>query len=391
MPHSPIREAALAQKRVDTHAHLQAAHVPLEELAAEPDALDGMERAAARRTMAAGCEALYGVPVGPVLTTEAPRDLFERAAELRARGRQAAFARAFELARIETQLCFCDWRGSDAAEKRAIAPHVRLLAYIDQALLGTPEPGEGYLTGLERLHGRLASLGDLLEIVDRAVAAWPAMGVVGMKVSLAYHGHGLALRDPSPAEAEAAFARGHGMSAEDAARVRDFALFRAFDACLRSGLPIVFHTGFLAFGEALIAGANPALLQPVLQDARWREATFVLLHGGYPYTGETAYLASRIPNVLLDFTWLPFLSPARFRSALAEWLELVPLTRFLWGSDSSAQPESIVGIDRITRHLIAGVLEDALDEGLMDAGRALRFVELAFRENARRIFRLAER
>ena len=304
MPETDVRNAALTHPRVDTHAHLHTDLPSLESRAVAPEALDALETPYNARSLAAGCEALYGVPVGPVLRIDAPEEIFERAAALRALGREKTLARAFEVARIETQLCFCDWRGSDAAAKRAIAPHVRLLAYIDQAVLGTPEPGESYLAGLERLHGPLASLDALLEIVDRTVDAWPAMGVVGMKVGLAYHGHGLALRAASPSEAEAAFARGHEMSTGDAAVVRDFSLFRAFDACLRNDLAVVIHTGCLARPTANIMDTNPAHLQGAMQDERWRDLIFVLLHGGYPYIGETAFLAAKLPNVVLDFTWI---------------------------------------------------------------------------------------
>lgn len=389
MTDSEVREAVLTAGRVDTHAHLHSAIAPLESRAAGPDSPEALDGPLARaRLLALGCEALYGVRVGPVLTADAPREVFERAAELRARGRPAAYARAFELAGIEAQICFCDFQCSDAADKLAIAPHVRLLAYIDRAIVGAAEEAGTCLEALERVHGRLDGLGDLLAAVDRAVDSWPSRGVVGMKVSLAYYDHGLALRDPSPAEAERAFARGHGMSAEDARLVRDFALRRALDGCLRNGLPAVFHTGFLAFGAANLAGGNPALLQPVLQDRRWAELTFVLLHGGYPYTGETGFLAARLPNVVIDFTWLPWLSPARFRQALGEWLAVVPLSRFMWGSDSGPLPEHVVGIDRVSRPLIAEALEAAMADGVLDPERALRFVELAYRVNARRVFRL---
>lgn len=386
-----IRDAALNTPRVDTHGHLWGTPGDLRKATVEPSEIDRSGRAAPLRMLAVGCRELYGIDVGSALSAEAPPEVFERAAALRQLGRQEMFARAFEAAGIETQLCFCDCRLSDAADKRAIAPHVRLLAYIDQALVGQHQEGDTYIAALERVHGRLGGLGDLLEIVDRSIDAWPSAGVVGMKVGLAYYDHGLDLRMTSQAGAERAFGRREDMSSEDAACVRDFALRHAFDACLRNNLPVVIHTGFLAWGAASIRGANPAFLQPVLMDRRWAGLTFVLLHGGYPYTGETCFLAARIPNVVVDFTWLPWLSPTRFRSALAEWIENVPFERFVWGSDSNAMPESIVGTDRLTRELIAEVLDALCDQGLLDVRRAIRFIELSFRENARRIFRLGER
>jgi len=234
----------------------------------------------------------------------------------------------------------------------------------------------------------MGSIRDWLASLDRQIDAWPSLGVVGMKVSLAYYDRGLDLADPEPGQAEAAFARRGGMTADDIRMVRDFGLRHAFDACLRNRLPVVFHTGFLAFGTAHIMGTNPALLTPVFNDPRWRNLTFVILHGGYPYTGETGYLAARCANVAIDFTWLSWLSPVRFKQALGEWLSLVPLTRFVWGSDSGPMPESIAGIDRVSREAIADVLEQSVRDGLMDEARALRFIELCYRENPRRLFRL---
>ncbi len=381
-----IADAVHGMSRVDTHGHLRSPISDLESAAHPPEELDSLAAPFNARATAVGCEALHGIDVGCVLRTDAPAELFEKAAALRALGRRRAFDRAFRLANIECQLCFCDWRLADAEDKLSIAPHVRLLAYIDQAILGTPQDGEPYLAGLERLHGRLTGLDDLLAAVDRAVDSWPAGGVVGMKVSLAYYGHGLALKTPTRREAEQAFARGNDMSPDEAGTVRDCALLHAFAACRRNGLAVVIHTGMLAFGQAMITNTNPAAMQHVLQDQQWSDLTFVLLHGGYPYTGETGYLASRLPNVVIDFTWLSWYSVTRFQQALAEWLEVVPLSRFIWGSDSGPLPESIAGIDALSRQSIARTLEHSLKVGGLDPARALRFVELAYRENARRVF-----
>ena len=82
------------------------------------------------------------------------------------------------------------------------------------------------------------------------------------------------------------------------------------------------------------------------------------------------------------------MTTARFRLAMGEWLAQVPLTRFVWGADSGPCPESVVGIDRISRHFIAEALDQAVLDGVFDEARALRWVELAYRGNARRVFRL---
>ncbi|MBA4386818.1 MAG: hypothetical protein C0404_02485 [Verrucomicrobia bacterium] len=385
---SKVRKAAMGLSRIDTHGHLVGEIPALESLAVSETAMDGIDRYYGNHMMAIGCRELYGIDIGPMLTSVAPKQLFKKAAKLRAGGKQAALGEAFRKAKIETQFCFCNFRGADADAKLAIAPHVRLLAYLDEAVLGSLPQGDNYIAGLEQVHGKLNSLDDLLASIDRNIDAWRAKRVVGMKVSLAYYGHGLDLRNPTREQAVAAFARREKMTVEDRAFVRDFCTRHAFDACLRNKLPVVFHTGFLAFGNANIMGANPALLTPAFTDPRWEKLQFVILHGGYPYAGETGYLASRYANVALDFTWISWMSPARFRQALAEWLAVVPLTRILWGADSGTTPESIVGIDYVTRQIVADVLEQQIAEGFIDEQRAIRFLELSYHENARRIFRL---
>jgi predicted TIM-barrel fold metal-dependent hydrolase len=212
-----------------------------------------------------------------------------------------------------------------------------------------------------------------------------------MKVSFAYYDHGLNIRMPSRAEADRAFARRKKMSLDDMARVRDFALGHAFDACLRNRLPVVIHTGYPAGGAGLLKNTNPALLQPAFMDCRWKDLVFVILHGGYPYTGETAILAAKLPNVMLDFTGLPTHIPTRFRSAMAEWLECVPHEKFVWGSDSVAQPEGIVGIDRFSRRQIATVLEREVADGILNEKQALQFIRSCYLDNADRIFGLKKK
>lgn len=57
----------------------------------------------------------------------------------------------------------------------------------------------------------------------------------------------------------------------------------------RLGLPVHIHTGYGCGGYFELAGANPLLLEPILDDASIRNTKFVLLHGGAgPYSKEIA-------------------------------------------------------------------------------------------------------
>ena len=91
--------------------------------------------------------------------------------------------------------------------------------------------------------------------------------------------------------------------------------------------------------------------------------------------------------MIIDFTWIGWMSPPRFRPALGEWLAAVPHDRICWGSDSGT-PESIAGIDSIMRKLIADVLVAGVDERTIDEGYALEFIENAYQKTPARVFGL---
>ena len=129
------------------------------------------------------------------------------------------------------------------------------------------------------------------------------------------------------------------------------------------------------------------LLHNLLIDSRYKDITFVLLHGGNPYVGETTYLARMFPNVVIDFTWISWMTRSRFRQALREWLEVVPHNKLCFGSDS-ATPESIAGIGHVTRSEIAHVLVEMLEEGMLDKEAAHIFLVHCYQKTPARVFGL---
>lgn len=395
-----VRECALTLPRIDTHSHVECGFPSLEE---EARALAGMMETTpgliAARVVAEGCRVLYGIDPGAYLTPDGPAEIFALAAALRARGASQAFETALDTAHITRQFAFTGQVGfqehmAENCPLRAFSSRIDLLAYLDPYITAgndrafTPDGRRDDFSFYSSLCGFLGPLPNLdayLAAIDTAIDGWRQHGVVGLKIGLAYT-TGLNFAAPTPTAARAAFARGEAMTAEEVRTVQDYAVHHALAACLRHHFPVVIHTGFLIWGHGDLRQANPMLLHPLLADARYRDLTFVLLHGGAPaYVGETTYLAGVFPNVIIDFTWMSWMQRTRFRQALAEWLEVVPPTRFVWGSDSGS-PENIVGIDSVTRHEIADTLSDLITRRILDERASLRFLEASYRETARRVF-----
>lgn len=389
---SDVRDCAMSLKRIDTHGHIEVSVPDLMEVAKGLEYFDTCKPMMMAKLYAVGCRELYGIDVGTYLRPDVPPALVARATECRAAGDRAAFERGLEAANISKMLAFCElWPARSPLP--SFSSRLHLLAYIDSGIIGSfpgnspDSPLEGYChyDKLCEQLGDLDSLDDYLGALDHAIDSWRASGVVGMKTALAYT-TGLLFDDPSLEQARAAFCRKRDMTLPDVLTVKDFAFRHALLACKRNGLPVVIHTGFQIWGHAGLSQANPMLLHNLLVDPRYRDLTFVLLHGGNPYVGETTYLAGMFPNVIIDFTWISWMTRARFRLALAEWLEVVPHDRFCWGSDCSSAPEHIVGVNYIVREEIANVLEDLLSRRIIDERVAFESLERTYVETPRRVF-----
>jgi uncharacterized protein len=81
------------------------------------------------------------------------------------------------------------------------------------------------------------------------------------------------------------------------------------------------------------SGSNPLLLESVFNDPSLRKTNFVIIHGGYPFTSETASLLSK-PNVYADFSAQTFvIYPRELSQVLRNWLEAYP-DKILFGTDA---------------------------------------------------------
>jgi predicted TIM-barrel fold metal-dependent hydrolase len=113
---------------------------------------------------------------------------------------------------------------------------------------------------------------------------------------------------------------------------------------------------------------------------------FILFHGGFPWVDESGMIAMRYcSHVWLDSVWLPTLSYSIAKRAFHEWLEMMPPSRILWGSDSSTA-EGVYGATELTRRCLAEVLTEKVAAGNLCEEDALRIGRQILRDNALQLF-----
>jgi predicted TIM-barrel fold metal-dependent hydrolase len=220
-------------------------------------------------------------------------------------------------------------------------------------------------------------------------------GAVAEKFEAAYL-RSLAFDKVERADAERIYARFAGKSAPSEADykpLQDY-LFRYIAAeCGRIGMAVHIHTMAGAGSYFEVAGANPLLLESVLNDPALRKTRFVMVHGGWPFTREIAALLDK-PNAYLDFSAQSLLlEPAALAGIIREWLEHVP-EKVMFGTDAypyskeMGWEESGVMAARAGRQALAIALTGMLRDGEISRARASELARMVLRENARGLYGL---
>lgn len=142
-------------------------------------------------------------------------------------------------------------------------------------------------------------------------------------------------------------------------------------------LPVQVHCGF-GDSDLHLWRADPGYLKPLVE--RFRDTPFVLLHC-YPFVREAGWLAHVYGNVWFDLSLtIPHVS--RPEEALAEALELAPVSKLLYASDAARTPELYLLAATWWRDALAAVLPALVEDEAEASARAI------LRENALALYRL---
>ena len=260
------------------------------------------------------------------------------------------------------------------------------------------------LFGYEREHDRTgllqrtqAALGmdprtldDYLDLVRAFVAAAKDHGAVGLKCTAAYF-RLLDFDIVEEADARPVYdKKPQDVTPEQAKAFQDFVMQEIVRSAGEHHLPIHVHTGAIFGTKMDLAGLAPSNLCRLLSWSGAEKTSFVLLHGGFPYTGEITVLAKTFPNVYLDYADIGMISIDTLKRCLHEWLECVPINKIVQGGDA-LNIEQCYGVMVRQREALAEVLAEKVGGGRVSFRLAKVIVERILSRNARELFRLDQR
>jgi predicted TIM-barrel fold metal-dependent hydrolase len=235
---------------------------------------------------------------------------------------------------------------------------------------------------------RPATLDDYLHKVVRATLERHKQGgAVAEKYELAYL-RSLAIGNPTKAEAEAAW---NGRGSYTA--LQDYIFRFIAQECGRLGMAVHIHVAHGGGSFFKVEWANPLLLDPLLNDPSLRTTTFVLIHGGWPYTAESVPLLTK-PNAYVDFSeQTAFTSPHSVAGVLRAWLEYNP-EKVLFATDAYGFSDAL-GWEEATyinakagREALGRALTGMLRDDEVTLERAKQLAHMVLRDNARALYGL---
>jgi uncharacterized protein len=172
---------------------------------------------------------------------------------------------------------------------------------------------------------------------------------------------------------------------------RVYLLTLAMEECLRRDMPIQFHSGDGEAPYVILRNQNPYFLEEMVRferDGVMRRPKVIAIHAGYPLVGEAAWLTHLYTNCFFEVSLMnPFINAGLSRRFL-EALEVVPYSKFLFGSDSYHIPELFWLGAKWGKRYLGRALATYVDEGIATDEEALNMASMILSGNNRRLYGL---
>jgi predicted TIM-barrel fold metal-dependent hydrolase len=236
------------------------------------------------------------------------------------------------------------------------------------------------------------TFGQVLDAFVAEVEGARATGYVALKSIIAYR-TGLAIREWPRDEVEAAFkpvkeqARREGQIRLATPPLNDTLVLHALDIAGRQRMPVQFHTGY-GDADVDLPWANPLHFRPLLQSGKYAHVPWVILHMGYPYVRESAYLASLYAHVYVDLSLVIPFALSDVPTSLFQLFGLAPTSKLLYASDGFSVPELFWLGAKVGRAGLARVLDQQVADGVLSADEAYAAAEQILYRNTKAVYGL---
>ncbi|MFE4200823.1 amidohydrolase family protein [Aneurinibacillus aneurinilyticus] len=209
--------------------------------------------------------------------------------------------------------------------------------------------------------------------------------ILGLKTIIAYRsGLEIALEDERTAAAQYPEFRENERASVKA--LRDYCLHIAMEMCTEANKFMHIHTG-IGDGEVVLPKASPSFLLDMLRNKKYRDTKVHLVHGGYPWMEEAAFIVSILPNVYMDISLQTPFAGHGVERIISQVFEMAPFHKVMYGSDAFTIPEmNWLGV-HLFKECLERVLMDWIRKNYMNEEVALHIAELVLHKNFENAYR----
>lgn len=391
---------------VDMHAHPGYWDDPdVDAMAVTTTELDPARSRPTNAEWAAAAKALYGYPYSD-FSPEHARWLDEKDDELRKQWGKEYWSKILD--KVGIQVSVANRVAMDYLEDN---PRFRFVFFVDpfmfpfdnQKLAISPDRAVYFPIQEKALHRYLQQAGVSRLPADfagyeaamhRKLELDKQHGAVAIKFEAPYFRSLVDITDPPRERADGIYNKYHagGVPTADEYRIFQDYIFRSLIA--QAGplhLEVHIHSAVGSGNYYHLSEGNAMDLENILRDPRYKDTIFVMIHGGFPYTEQSIWLAA-LPNVYLDTSEFNLLVyPAQYSRILKEWFEIFP-EKIVFGSDcfpysrEIAVPETYWLAVQTARTAAAAALAEMISEGEITEARALEIAGGYLHDNTARLF-----
>lgn len=214
-------------------------------------------------------------------------------------------------------------------------------------------------------------------------------GYRGLKSIIAYRtGLDISPLSRTPDQgAQALDAIRRGLGGGSMKKLRDHLVCRAMELCMEHDVPMQIHTGMGDFEVNLVL-CRPSFLMDLLRFPTFRACRVLLVHSGYPYHREAAYISNVLPRVYCDVSeGIPFAGNAA-RDIFTGVMALAPLNKICYGSDGYTLPEINYSSAKLGKMALSQALDELIGSDFLSEAEAQEAAGMILAGNARELYRV---
>ncbi|QGR18372.1 amidohydrolase family protein [Sulfurisphaera ohwakuensis] len=207
------------------------------------------------------------------------------------------------------------------------------------------------------------------------------IGYAGFKTIIAYR-TGLKISCNESKAFEEFYSGERDWFGRKAKALRDFLVCKTLEIAKELKVPIQVHTG-AGDRDIKLDLSRPSYLTDVV---RKYEGKVILVHAGYPYHRETAWMSYIFPSVYLDISQFNPLAPLSTFNVMKEIFEVSPANKVLYGSDAFNIPEiAWLGV-KLAKESFEELRSEFLKRDLLSEDDLEVFKERFFYKNAEELY-----